>query len=362
MRRFAPALLALAGGCSSAELPDCPMGTTIANGICRTQCQSDDECAVNEECFENVCTLPVGSSDAGSTDVGIIACTKDTECPNGRSGPFSDCAYDDACNKQGSRSRLIRRGKCADGFCSVVESTQNMACPRETDGMTCGEPVGGMFGSCENEMDECSTMGVQSRTVDTPTCMNSVCAPVTGTEQQPCARNTDSLSCGPGMVTGPWSMCSFPDVCSSRGARSRTIDTYKCSNSSCMPSTATELDLMFCVQPAPTDGTDCGMGQQCCSGVCTAKDDPQNCNVCGYRCGANAMCTSFLAGDSTQQYACSCGEHTDCLLNYGPSAGCVPTPQGNNICVCDCPFNDCTAQCDAPGTCYQTNGLNYCAY
>src|SRR5262245_31690979 len=195
------------------------MGTTFNNGACRIQCSTDDECAVNEECFENVCTVPVGSSDAGSTDVGIIACTKDSECPNGRSGPFSDCAYDDACDLSGSRSRLVRRGKCADGFCGIAESTQNMACPRDTNGIACGEAVPGLFGPCESAMDECSTFGMQSRSVDTPTCMNGVCAPVTSTEQQMCTRMTDSLPCGPVMMTGQWSMCMFPDPCGSRGAR-----------------------------------------------------------------------------------------------------------------------------------------------
>jgi hypothetical protein len=361
MRRLVlSAALFLISACSSEGLPACPPGTTLNSGACRTQCIGDEECTSNEQCTDGLCVPYVGVSDAGMIDVGIVTCTKDQDCPNGPSGPWTDCAFEDRCDTMGLRSRTVRRGSCSpQGLCGIAESTQNMACPRNTDGDTCGDPQIGEWSDCLSP-NECTSEGLMSRNVGTPTCLDGQCQLSEGMQQEVCMRDVEGKSCGPGDVPGKWSACSFPDACASSGIRDRTIERHTCTNGRCDPSTDIEIDQQTCVQPTPIDGTNCGNGAQCCSGACTQLNDPANCNVCGLACSQGQACSAIIATDGTPQWACECAEAGECRQGYGPSADCVGI--GNfNVCVCQCPGGDCIGECTS-GTCHASPGLSYCGY
>jgi hypothetical protein len=199
-----------------------------------------------------------------------------------------------------------------------------------------------------------------TRTVGTPTCTGGSCQLIGNTEQQLCMVQTEGLSCGPDKVYNEWSDCYFPDVCQARGLRDRRIDTYTCMNQRCDFTSEMEIDNQTCVQMPPIDGTSCAPDAQCCSGTCTPKNDPANCNVCGFTCTQGQGCTPFIAGDGSMQWACECREPSDCRPYYGMSPECLNAGP-ISLCSCQCPQGDCTGQCSA-GSCYISPPLNYCGY
>jgi hypothetical protein len=105
------------------------------------------------------------------------------------------------------------------------------------------------------------------------------------------------------------------------------------------------------------------MGQQCCSGVCTPRDDPANCGVCGIACTNNRVCLSVPNPGGMNQHVCTCEADAECM-GYGSDAWCVdvglPT---SGLCSCACVngSSPCSGQC-ATGSCYDTGQYGSCEY
>jgi len=249
-----------------------------------------------------------GGADSSESE----ACSRDTDGDSCGGPPeytaWSACGgFEGVCDSGGIQTRVRTELVCGEGTCETVETLEERACSRGTDGETCGETTWTAWGSCGGYDSVCDTTGTQSRTRTEYTCAGDGCTPVTATETRPCNRSTDGASCGSDDLSA-WSSCGgFADTCDESGTRSRTRTVYTCDAGSCGSSTSTESGA--CTRD--TDGTTCddtsATAWSACgsfSGTCD-ESGTQSRNVTTYTCG------SGTCGGSTAPQTRACTRDTD---------------------------------------------------
>ena len=243
--------------CSPSGVPSCeftenlPDGTSCGDLVIGGfgACEWEDTCAETAEQTREV-REPLCAEGACVTQVRMesMACNRDREgvsCGNDIMGDWSECSYLSLCDESAERSRTITTQTCADSVCvGTPSSTETESCSRETDGMTCGDPMNGVWGSCVFR-GECSIDGTQTRSVTTPTCGSGSCNPMATNESQPCSRdNTMGDACGT-PVYGAWGACTFFDCDPNNGTRYRSL-TSACTTAEVCDPNATGLELGTC--------------------------------------------------------------------------------------------------------------------
>lgn len=262
-------------------------------------------------CQNSVCV----SQTATETE----ACERDTEgatCGSVMSGPWTSCAgFDDTCDASGTQSREVITHVCASEVCTAMPTTEEQACDRATDGVTCDDPVYGAWGTCSGFSNTCDETGTRTRSVTTFACADESCASVGGTESGACERDTDGNSCG-SVTCGAWSACGgFSDTCDQTGTRTRQCTRAECSSGTCSTVNYTETgncsrntNGVTCGGTAcgawgtcNPDGVECGPGQRtracqtdvCASGTCSGSAPSTQFDECFLDCSGNNVCHVF---------------------------------------------------------------------
>lgn len=358
---------AFAGCSSGTESVSCPAGTAFESGACRTTCARDDDCLRGEHCASTVCVPnELGDPDGGKGDVdtGVspLACTKTEDCGGTTMEQWSQCMGADPanpCDTSGTRSRRVTERYCnVLNECDLSERIQMEDCMRDTNGDECAPPEEEMFSAC-SYADDCDETGEQKRTVTTHSCTSGQCMARTAEQTRACNRSTENDSCPPG-VEVMYSDCEFQHDCDATGSRGVTTTRYSCHNGQCDVSAIGD-GREICTRTV-SDGDPCGMDGQCCSGICTSRDDTSNCGVCGVVCDANANCAGFMTQSGQMQYACGCLTDDMCA-SYGSGGSCAGVSLPFGLCRCECPVGTSPCQGECPsGSCYSNATFGYCGY
>ncbi len=227
--------------------------------------------------------------DAPAAD-GWAPCASPADCDDG------EPCTDDACEPTGCVHRnntapcddgiLCNGGdSCGAGSCSVHDGVDPCTAPLRcdaamdrclgcTDASQCPDPIEA-FGACTFPPGElCVEEGTRTRTVTTFSCESSVCVPSERTESERCTRETDGLSCGPD-IEEPYGACVYADpICGVAGTRTRTVTRSSCTGGVCVPASMVEIDRGGCGRT--TDGAACAGG--CDAWSACERDDPSGCS------------------------------------------------------------------------------------
>ncbi len=359
-------------------------------------------------------TTPVcrGDSCANEQTTESDTCRRDRDgisCGTPTEGPWSDCGgFGNVCDSTGTQSRTIMTPTCAGGGCGSVNTTETAMCTRPTEGMecmpnsfsawsactrtdvgnvcsragtrtrtrtefdcaadactgtpftetqnctlpatggdSCGTPTVGPWGAC-SFADMCSEMGTRSRTVTTPVCRSQMCRMEDSTETEACTRDTDGTMCG-ATTTGAWSACGgFISECDEDGTRSRTVTMRSCQAGSCAAMDTVESEECRRM----TDGLSCGAAPVCSNSgpgadanPCVGSMSTQICNsgTCGP--GAVSPCDMPAATNCDDPSVCSTGT-CDGAGTCNVSSTCASM----NACMPSCSVGEC-CDCDGAGTC-----------
>lgn len=209
-------------------------------------CDDGVHCNGTDACVDGACQAHAGDPCASPTlcDEGqdtCVGCVEDADCPAAEVGEPSECGgFADLCDASGTSSRTVTTYTCQDSVCVSRTVTEDEACQRITEGVACGPAMYSPWGGCAGFDGTCDASGMQSREVTTYACVSEVCTSATATEQQACHRNTDGVTCGEPVV-GAWGACSgFDDTCDEGGTRSRDVTAFACVSEACTPSTSQE--------------------------------------------------------------------------------------------------------------------------
>ncbi len=304
------------------EDSQCPNGRCdLTNNTCRG-CNDDADCPSTGRCdlTDNTCRGCNEDSDGASSDQvcdeassTCVPCTADEHCPDSQvcnTSTFQcvECNEDSQC----PRGESCSNNQCSP--CATNDSCAGNSCNCCPNGTRCAAPTPGASPSCV----ECAS--------------NSDCAP---------GQQCDPLN---GRCVDELPECNTAEACGPSCAR-------------CPGDRPFCLDGQVCVQ-CRTD-LECGDGQFCLSGECSACTTDQH---CGERCGACDGETPFcLSNGSVQGSACvGCRSDDDC-----GSGQCNPTTrtcENSGACAvtCDqglvCNGSSCVecfadAHCPCGGTC-----------
>ncbi|MDP2269378.1 MAG: hypothetical protein Q8N23_24880 [Archangium sp.] len=262
---------------------------------------------------DKLCT---GAGTCGNVDTGENqACVRMTEgiaCGTTTFGAYSACTYAAACSTTGTRTRVRTEPLCASGTCSAVQVTEtdSAGCARSTNSMSCGASTFGPYGSC-GFASTCAESGTRTRTRTDPVCLSGTCgsAMATETDSAGCTRSTGGTSCGT-TNTGAYGACSYAATCSTTGTRSRTVSTYTCGSGACNTSTVTENDTSGCGRS--TTGTSCGTTQTSAYTACSYANACSNTGsrtrtVTTYACNAGGGCDPSTVTE-TDTVGCNRGQ------------------------------------------------------
>ncbi|MBI4511162.1 MAG: hypothetical protein HY698_16135 [Deltaproteobacteria bacterium] len=160
--------------------------------------------------------------DATVPDVTRPECTSAADCAEPRCGQWSDCAFENTCSTEGIRTRTCVPMVCTASFTCAegtpYEEEDRTSCPRETDGLRCGETQCTDFSDCTYDGDaKCDNTGVRTRACWPLLCSGGECKNGTATTEidtATCARSTQGQSCGMLLCPlGPTSLGSVAGCC-----------------------------------------------------------------------------------------------------------------------------------------------------
>ena len=293
----APACGAYAQTCCNIGTP-CPGGLSCVSGTCRR------------------CTDPME-----------VCCNRDALLPNG-----TECAMtSDPC-------RLA--GVCTDGVCAAVTNAP--------DGTQCAAASG-----------PCTMPSV---------CMTGTCTPQLVMNGTDCGANADVCrprrACQGGACTGFINAMTGTTCGSANPATCRAAPN--CAGGVCQPAgpiangTVCRAPRDRCELNATCSGGTCDANPSrgnntavdgttiCCGGNEVSRGDPNNCNICGLRCGSGNCVREAIDGG---QYYCTCSGTAQC----SPRICRVGQSSFNNRCACEnnaeCPTGNCVNVSFAPNYC-----------
>lgn len=290
-------------------------------------CSAGNPCTENDTCVDGVCTPGTAKTCDDMNPCTTDTCDATAGCKNvNNTGPCDDgtfCNGADTC-KDGT-CQVHPGNPCGKSCDELIDRC--VGCLVDAD---CGPVTYSAWGACGGFASTCDESGTQSRTVTTPKCgAGGVCSNVVTTQNQACARNTDNVTCG-ATTTGAWSGCGgFATACDTTGTRSRTITTRKCAAGACAATNTTENGS--CTRTV-ANGTGCGTGRYCCSGTCYARNDNNHCSSCGVNCGAGSSCVGI--GGGNYSCTCSSNAQCQ-SWGFGSGATCwAPSGQTVCNCQC----------------------------
>lgn len=313
----------------------CDGGTACATSGTQTRTRTDRACSGTGTCNSN------NSNES-------MACTRTTDgnvCGMTTYGMYSSCNYASTCTTTGSRTRTRTDPLCQTGTCAAVQNTETdtAGCNRMTENASCGSmmPTYGAYGMC-NYANMCSLGGSRTRTRTDPVCQSGNCGSTTTNETDTagCTRTVGAVECTPPSY-GAWSMCSYANMCSTTGSRTRSVTTYTCGGGSCNASNSTETDTTGCNRTI--GAIECSPpvygGWSGCSYAATCSESGSRTrSVTTYTCGSGS-CNS---ASSTETDTAGCVRDTDLTV-------CSGAPS----CSCQCPV--CEVRCSGSrcvnGTC-----------
>lgn len=251
---------------------ECTEGGCASTPLDDTPCDDGVFCNGTDRCVAGACADHAGDPCGASTrcdeaTMSCGACDADADCPAAIESPFGACDWSSACDESAERRRTIMRFTCTGRVCVGRVDTETEGCARSTGGDTCGPTESGPWSDC-SYTDVCDETATRERTVTRSTCGGGVCRTTSPLESEPCTRDTDTTTCGPPEL-GEWTSCDYEDTCDQEGSRERTLTSYACAAGACAPTVDVERDE--CTRS--TDGASCGRGRTCldatcCTGLC----------------------------------------------------------------------------------------------
>ncbi len=226
---------------------------------------------------------------------------------------------------------------CAAGECAhrslpctdlCTESTRSCAaCMGAAD---CGEASYTEWMECAYG-STCDDSGEQTRYATTPTCESGLCTFTVTTERMACPRDTDGVSCGTSQAEEWPTDCSFADPCTETGTQFRNVTNYACNAGTCEVSM--DEESRACSRASQT-GVQCGASTRfrCCDEAC--KDtwaDNAHCGGCGLSCTSGLTCQIIPAGTGADCHGCSADAQCppdNATTCYSVAFG------GNDFCQC----------------------------
>ncbi len=328
-----------AATCPSNGFTDAGVGCGTTTFTAWSTCDGGAACASSgtqsRTRSDKLCT---GAGACGNVDTGENqACVRVTEgisCGTTTFSAYTACTYAATCSTAGSRTRVRTDPLCASGTCSAVQVTETdtAGCTRSTANVSCGASTFGPYGTCAFA-STCAESGSRTRTRTDPVCQTGACGATTATETDSagCPRTTGGTSCGTTM-TGAYGACSYAATCSTTGTRSRTVSTYTCGSGACNTSTVTENDTSGCGRT--TTGSSCGTTL---TGAYTA---------CSY---ANACSNTGSRTRTVTTYGCdaagACAPNT---VTETDTAGCARNQDGTS---CGTTVTGAYGSCSYPQIC-----------
>jgi hypothetical protein len=267
---------------------------------------------------------------ADGTERDDATCARETDgiaCGSSSCGSWSCGGYGSTCDESGTESRSCSDVVCSAGSCGAVLRTETRDCTRDTDGVACGTPSCDGWSACGGFADACDTTGSRTRTCYDPICAAGGCAMMPRSEAESCTRGTDGVSCG-GTSCGPWSGCSYADVCDEAATENRDCTDRVCSGGACTSSPRPESRACS----RDTDGTSCG--PETCDDW-TPCDYPSECALTGTRTRACTVRTCIAGGCAATfdfQTDTTCGERGTNGLPCGDALDCFDEVCGAGEC------------------------------
>jgi hypothetical protein len=342
--RLCTAGISCKSGACDEELKECSGQAFADNSACDdgNPCTQSDKCAAGacggtayscddaDPCTADICNGD-GTCDRGFTPASCddgASCTHSDRCQPG--GGCAGVSYvcddgnpctDDACNGDGTCSRVFNTSSCDDGnACTIVDVCEHGVC-RGTTPLTC------------TASGPCHDVGL--------------CDPTTGI----CANPTqpDDTACDDGKF------CTINDLCTAGicngSARTCTQGV------SCRDGTCDEAGDRCTGTTAVLDGTPCNDGSYCTSNdICTAGA----CSGTAYSCDDANPCTDDICngtgGCTRSNNRASCSDGNSCsvadLCFGGQCRGADYSCSDGNLCTTDI--------CDGNGSCSRSNNSAAC--
>ncbi len=184
---------------------------------CVRQCVSGADCPASEtcgaaRCVEGLCIYPDGASECSTGEAchpsrGCVptmmtaGCRTQADCPEPIMGTWTTCSFDDACDESGERMRDLVTFACMAGRCEPSTEILREACPRETDGMGCGD--GGCMPWRDCEYEPCATDGMRYDQCSSSQCVEGRCDTTIDAVGYPCSRlPMDGATCDVSVTGG----------------------------------------------------------------------------------------------------------------------------------------------------------------
>ncbi len=296
-----PGETCLAGMCKCAGGPACNTGVLC----CDTGCSLTGSCPCNGapcgkvccsmSCVDTAsdnancgmcgksCTAPLACAAGGCKCMGTICSGSDACCPGvGCRNSQNDNANCGMCGKACPTNQTCVGGmcKCGGANCAAPNICCNNTCinPQSSDSYCGGcNTMCKMFEHCTG--GQCQCPGSGRKCIGSETCCSEGCIDL--------QNNDGTVHCG----SCANAACPAGQVCQSGS----------CVITGC--GTCTNGNICTGVMCTCGGGPGCTGSQYCCSGVCKdLQNDPNNCNMCGRKCGPAATC---VAG------ACYCPDQFD---------------------------------------------------
>lgn len=194
------------GECVEPTCTDC-----VRQCVAAADCPASDLCG-DARCVEGLCIYPDGASacpvgEACHPRLGCVptrmavGCRTVADCPEPVLGSWTVCTFDDVCDESGDRMRDRTTFSCSEGRCEPATETTHEACPRETDGQSCGS--GGCAPWRDCEFPACATSGTRYDQCTSDTCQAGRCESSIEAVGYPCTRPPmDGASCEVSVSTG----------------------------------------------------------------------------------------------------------------------------------------------------------------
>ena len=295
---------------ADSEATECVGGVCVRPGCettesgCADECSSDSECTSDVPCVDSVCSNDGVCFDAPLPD----RCAPSEYCD--RSGgcvPLApldggmdagDAALDAGPDASGpTDSGPMDSGPMDSGpvDSGPIDPRCGTACdpsPCETGHYDCGsgtlecvpdgnQPNGTVCGAETSENGECTTSsfcdtsGIREVSTTRNLCSEGLCAPSVSMANEPCAVETDGLSCGRD-EEGPWTQCPTAPYreCQHEKTHSRNVSRFVCGSGVCRELMARETEV--CASRASqegvlcTDHVNCDPAARCVNQLCTS--------------------------------------------------------------------------------------------
>ncbi len=257
---------------TTAEQRDCERDT--AGQSCGTASESAwGECSFDGFKSRELSTHLCGNGECSvvtTTESLACSCATNESCGPVTKGAFGPCIFENTCDSTGKKERDVRTPTCNNTSCSIVITAETESCSRQsTNGKSCGTPTVAAWSACTNS-NSCATSGIRTQQTHAPVCQDDACGIVTTTDSQACAL-TPASTCGTVSFSN-WTECSFSSTCASAGTKARTKTTPTCQNQNCNSVQVTESDT--CTRTLPTGScgavTESGWGACQFANACTS--------------------------------------------------------------------------------------------